>query len=80
MKRWMKVAAPSLVALLALGYGSFRYMRGPSGASVAYGGALEAKVVPEFTSTDASTWANGDATSLASLRGAPVILEIWSPT
>ena len=34
----------------------------------------------ELTSLDASSWVNGAPTSLAALRGSPVILEIWSPS
>jgi hypothetical protein len=79
MKRWMKTAL-ALAAVLCIGAGAFRVLRGPSGASVAYGGSVEAAVAPDFPSTDATSWANGAPTTLAALRGSPVILEIWSPT
>jgi hypothetical protein len=79
MKRWMKVTTV-LAVVVAAGAVGFRVLRGPTGASVAYGGSVEASPAPEFTSTAAASWVNGAPTTLASLRGSPVVLEIWSPT
>jgi len=79
MKRWMKVTA-AVAVVFAAGFVGFRVLRGPSGASVAYGGSVEASAAPEFASSDAASWVNGPPTTLAALRGGPVILEIWSPT
>ena len=44
MKRSIKVAGAA-VLVLAAGFGGFRLVRGPSGASVAYGGSVEADIV-----------------------------------
>jgi hypothetical protein len=65
---------------LAMAFGVYHHLRGPSGSSVAYGGSIDAAVAPEFPSTAASTWANGAPVTLASLRGSPVLIEAWSPT
>jgi hypothetical protein len=80
MKRWTKIAAVVILGTLGLGGATVRYLKGPSGGSVAYGGSIEATAVPEFTSSDASAWVNGAPATLASLHGSPVLLEIWSPT
>jgi hypothetical protein len=83
MKRTKKtaaVAAALTVTVVAGGLAGLRYFRGPTGSSVLYGGTLPAATVPDFPSHDAAVWANGDATTLASLRGSPVLLEFWSPS
>jgi hypothetical protein len=79
MKRWMKITSVLAIVVVAGAVG-FRVLRGPNGASIAYGGTVETAPAPEFTSSDAASWVNGAPTTLASLQGSPVILEIWSPT
>ena len=69
-----------LAAVGGGGFAAFHYLRGPSGTSELYGGSIAAVAVPDFPSQDASDWANGGPASLASLRGAPVLLEFWSPS
>jgi hypothetical protein len=79
MKRGLKVAGAA-VLVLAAGFGAMRIVRGPSGASSAYGGSIEANAPPELPSNDANAWVNGAPTTLAALHGSPVLLEVWSPT
>jgi hypothetical protein len=79
MKRPVVVAI-AIMVLMGSGYGAFRMARGPSGATAAYGGSVEAPTPPEFASTDTGAWVNGAPTTLASLQGKPVLLEVWSPT
>jgi hypothetical protein len=80
MPRWMKVAAGCVLALVLVVAGSrLLTKRGPTGATVDYGGALPAKSIPEFSSLDAGRWVNGAPTSLASVRGQVVVLEGWHP-
>lgn len=79
MKTWMKAALAGAI-VIAAGAGALRYLRGPSGATATFGGSIEATAVPELPSSKASSWVNGAPTPLASLRGAPVLLEIWSPS
>jgi len=82
MKRSTILAATFgvLVVVGGGGFAALHYLRGPSGTSELYGGSIAAVAVPDFPSADASVWANGGATSLASLRGSPVLLEFWSPS
>lgn len=79
MKRWMVIAAASLLIVAGLGVGVFRWLRGGSGASERYGGSLEAKQISEFPSDAAGSWAHGEPVGLSSLRGKPVLIEVWSP-
>jgi hypothetical protein len=70
------------VAVALLGAASFvglRVWRGPVGATTEYGGAIEARVLPDFPSSDAGRWVNGAPTTLASLRGEVVFIEAWAP-
>jgi hypothetical protein len=80
-RRKLFIGAAVAVTLLVGGGLAARYKmsRGKSGASAAYGGSLEAKVVPEFTTQDASRWVNGAPTTIAAHRGNPVLIESWSP-
>ncbi len=80
-RRKVLIGAAVLVTLLVGGGVAARYKmsRGKSGASAAYGGSVDAKVVPEFSTQDAARWVNGEPTTLAALRGAPVLIESWSP-
>jgi hypothetical protein len=76
--RWIKIVAP-IVLLGASAVVGLRVLRGPVGATTAYGGTLEARVLPDFPSTDAARWVNGAGTPLASLRGEVVFIEAWAP-
>lgn len=76
MKRWMMIAAASLLVVLGVGFGALRWLWGSSGASERYGGSIEAKQIPDFPS---GTWAHGAPVELASVRGKPVLIEVWSP-
>jgi hypothetical protein len=73
------IALGALIAVGAVGVGARRVMRGPSGATTEYGGALAATVVPEFTSQAADRWVNGAPTTLAAARGQVVLVEAWHP-
>lgn len=79
MKRWMVVAAASLLIVAGLGFGVFRWLRGGSGASERYGGSLEAKLISEFPNEGQESWAHGEPVRLSQLRGKPVLIEVWSP-
>ncbi len=78
MPSWIKLAAP-VVLLGAVAFAGLRVWRGPIGASTEYGGALEARVLPDFPSTEANRWVNGAPSTLASLRGEVVLIEAWAP-
>jgi hypothetical protein len=75
---WIKIAAP-VVLLGASAVVGVRIWRGPVGATTAYGGSLEARLLPDFPSTDVARWVNGAPAPLASLRGEVVFIEAWAP-
>jgi hypothetical protein len=79
MKKWMKIAGIAL-AVAGLGVVGARFvLRAPTGATSDYGGTLQAKSIPEFTSLEAGRWVNGAPASLASARGQVVLIEAWHP-
>jgi hypothetical protein len=78
MRRALKVAGISGV-LVVLAAAGFWYLRGPTGASKDYGGALEAALVPDFPTLSPERWVNGAPTSLAAARGSVVVIEAWAP-
>jgi len=79
LPRWLKIAAP-VVLLGASAFVGLRIWRGPIGATVEHGGTLEARLLPDFPSTDAARWVNGAPAPLASLRGEVVLIEAWAPS
>lgn len=78
LPRWIKIAAP-IVLLGASAIVGLRVWRGPVGATTAYGGTLEARLLPDFPSTDTARWVNGAPAPLANLRGEVVLIEAWAP-
>ncbi len=82
MRRKQLIVGASLALVLLVGGGlaaRYRMAKGRSGPSAAYGGSIEAKLVPEFPNQDANRWVNGAPATLESHRGAPVLIESWSP-
>ncbi|MBK6512687.1 MAG: hypothetical protein IPM79_14725 [Polyangiaceae bacterium] len=71
--------AGGVMALLLVGFGTLRHLRGPQGTSTAYGGDVEAIVLADFPSLDPSRWAVAAPVSLEASRGAPVLIEGWAP-
>jgi hypothetical protein len=78
IKRWQKILLAVGVLVVAAFVG-LRVYRGPSGATSAYGGDLEARLLPEFPKAGAESWVNGAPQSLAALRGSVVLVEAWHP-
>ena len=76
--RSLKIGA-SILLVGAFAFTGLRCWRGPVGASTEYGGTLEARQLPDFTSTDAARWVNGAPAPLAKLRGEVVFIEAWAP-
>ena len=68
-----------LLALGATGYVGYRIVRGPTGSSTAWGGAVAAQVLPEFFADEHVRWVNGEPQTLAAQRGHPVLIEVWAP-
>jgi hypothetical protein len=79
MKRIAAYVALGLLVLGAIGAGAFFYLRGASGKSTLHGGSIDAAEVADFRAAEPSRWVNGAPASLASVRGAPVMVEVWSP-
>ncbi len=79
MKRIVAFVVAGLLVLGAIGVGTFFYLRGPNGKSTLHGGSIEAAQVADFRAAEPSRWVNGAPASLASVRGAPVMVEVWSP-
>ena len=79
MKKWLKIVLVSVAVLGAAAVVARPLVFGPTGKSTAYGGSIEAKVVPDFPTTDANRWVNGAPRTLASERGQVVLIEAWSP-
>jgi len=78
MRRATKIAIFG-VAIVAIAFSALRLGRGPIGASRDYGGELEARAVPDFTSRDPERWVNGAPPSTAELRSSVVLIEAWHP-
>lgn len=78
LPRYLK-AGGTILLLGATALTGLHCWRGPVGASTEYGGTLEARQLPDFPSTDATRWVNGEPTPLAKLRGEVVFIEAWAP-
>jgi hypothetical protein len=82
MRRRKILVGATLGILLVIGGGlaaRYRMSRSAVGASASYGGAVEAKLVPDFPTADGKRWVNGGPTTLAAQRGQPILIEAWSP-
>lgn len=69
--------AITVALLTGIALVAFRLMRGPVGASTAYGGQLEAEAVPPLPVDRAASWV-GQAPARA-LPAKALLIEAWHP-